>query len=118
MKNEWVYELSSGYAGYRSNNTGEWIFATKYNDMVKRMSKFDKVTEVHLVMFEDASGTKHDTKAKAEAANKQLKFKQYYDENVSRDDLEEMSCYHELIEFLEIHKGPILELLLDKKPDA
>ena len=117
MKSEWVFERSSGYDGYRSNRTGEWIFATTYVKMLEKMSKFEKVTEVHLVMFEDASGARHDTKEKAEAANKQLKFKQYYDENVSRDDLEEMSCYRELVEFLGIHKDAILELLLDKKPD-
>ena len=114
---DWVEEIVSGYDGYRNKKTGEWIYASMYSLRLKNMSQFDTVTEVHIVAFEDASGARHDTKAKAEAANKQLKFKQYYDENVSRDDLEEMSCYRELVEFLEIHKDGILGLLLDKKPD-
>jgi hypothetical protein len=114
--NEWVYELSSGYAGYRSRRTGEWIYASKYNEMIKKMSKFEKVTEVHIVAFEDASGARHDTKEKAEAANKLLKFERYFDMEICMGDLYDLSSSG-LIEFLNEHKNAILELLLDKKPD-
>lgn len=114
--NEWVFERSSGYDGYRSNRTGEWIFATTYVKMLEKMSKFEKVTEVHIVAFEDASGARHDTKAKAEAANKLLKFKEYFDANVCMSDLKYDNQCKDLVEFLKEHKGPILELLLDKKP--
>ena len=75
------------------------------------MLNYDDVKKVYMPMFEDVAGVKHDTEGKARAANKLLKFKQYFDENVCRAD---MSCCHELVEFLNTHKDAILELLWEK----
>lgn len=34
MENEWVVEYDSGYAGYRNQKTGEWLYVQEYNERV------------------------------------------------------------------------------------
>ena len=38
-KQDWTFERSSGYAGYRNKTTGEWIYENEYT---KRMIGHDK----------------------------------------------------------------------------
>lgn len=32
-ENHWVFERSSGYAGYRNTQTGEWIYESEYKKL-------------------------------------------------------------------------------------
>jgi hypothetical protein len=49
-REDWVFEISSGYKGYRNIHTAEWIYDTNYNEKVNLLKEFDafKKLLIHL----------------------------------------------------------------------
>ncbi len=47
---DWVFERSSGYAGYRNSINADWIFETNYNEKVNLLKEFEafKKLLIHL----------------------------------------------------------------------
>ena len=39
IKEDWIFERSSGYAGYRNIITSEWIYEDEYNKRIKEVTK-------------------------------------------------------------------------------
>lgn len=55
-KDNWEFERSSGYAGYRNEMTGDWIYEPVYLELFAEKVKFTKeqiINTMHQVELED-----------------------------------------------------------------
>jgi hypothetical protein len=54
-KEDWVFERSSGYAGYRNSINYDWIYETDYNEKVNLLKEFEafKKLLIHLEINPD-----------------------------------------------------------------
>lgn len=46
--NDWIFETSSGFAGYRNVITNEWIYQSDYLEQKKLKESYDKWEDIFL----------------------------------------------------------------------
>tara|TARA_R110000737_G_scaffold351873_2_gene395496 strand:- start:1416 stop:1697 length:282 start_codon:yes stop_codon:yes gene_type:complete len=85
-KQDWEFERSSGYGGYRNKHTGEWIYENEYNKFIKILEdeKFRFIIQ-EVMNWERDLTHRQRTEISYNAAKKEklneyeLKFKRFYE---------------------------------------
>ena len=74
---DWVFERSSGYAGYRNKITMEWIYESEYN--LRKFGNETAINTEHLLNNLNKLVNKFKLLSKSESIKKSIKIGDIYD---------------------------------------